>query len=253
LWQAIDWEQLLDAYCSSSHSWIRSSAAAWRDHLGSSLPNVGSATAWNDLVDGEEFVIAMRARMSWVYSHISPPAAVEHDLVPSSAGVSWVLRMLADAVQPGYKIVVEVEERLGVRDFPKLAGQGTRPLGPSAKVLLLQHGVETSSGFDWDYLLAMWPLMSEARTDWVRASPRPKSHDRDNYRAMVEKGGPRHLGVGFGEAQTKITGECMFGARIQFTPDITLGELTVALEEIGLLVLAMAHLEPEQPSKAPSR
>jgi hypothetical protein len=148
--------------------------------------------------------------------------------------------------------MVDVEENLPVRDFPKYAGQsGFRaPLGPSVKVTLLQHGVDTSAGFDWDYLLAMWPLMARARTDWVRNAARPKAvHDREGHRAMIAKGGPAFLGIGFGEAQARINGACMFGARIQLPADIRLKEVLATLHDLCPLILDMAALQWPRPTE----
>lgn len=245
-WRTLTWEAVIDAYCGSAQPWVRTTAEAWRVHLDAAIPKVDSETVWNDLVHREDFVVAMRARMAWLFSNLRPPIGVQHDLVASSAGVSWVLRMFTDVDDQGYRLMVELEERLGVRDFPKLAGTTRRsPIGPSAMVVLSQTGVTTSAGFDWDRLLSMWPAMESARTDWVRSSPRPKNHDRDNYLATVAKGGPKWLGVGFGEAQTKLTKACMFGARVQFAPDITLGELLVEANGLCELVVNLAHRSGE--------
>lgn len=40
---------------------------------------------------------------------------------------------------------------------------------------------------------------------------------------MVAAGGPSFLGFGFGDAQTRLTGGCMFGARFQLPADVTFG------------------------------
>lgn len=124
------------------------------------------------------------------------------------------------ARKPGYWVMVEAEERLPVRDYPKDASALSRRQlrGPSVRVSLLQQGVSTSADFDWDYLLAMWPLMKNARADWVTAAARPRAeHDRENYQAMIGGGGPRYLGIGFGEAQTRQSKQCLFGARFQLS------------------------------------
>jgi PD-(D/E)XK nuclease superfamily len=169
-WRGLTWEALLQAYEDSGHSWVAATARAWRRHLDSALPQVGPGTRWDDLRPGEDFVIAMRARMSWLYSQIRAPAGVEHDLTPSSAGVSWVASLHAPTPVPGYRIMTQVEEYLPVRDWPRhYTAEGFQPLGPSAKVCLYQAGVTTSAGFDWDYLLRLWPVMDQARTDWVSA------------------------------------------------------------------------------------
>ncbi len=245
-WRGITWESLLHAYQGSTNSWVATCAAAWSEHLDRSLPNVGADTVWNGLADGEDFVIAMRARMSWVHGQLAPPAPIEHDLVASAAGVSWVVRLYANAQAPGYQVMVDVEENLPVRDFPKYAGPESRqPRGPSIKVCLLQHGVSTSAGFDWSYLLGMWPLMNAARRDWVTNPAKPRAkHDQAGHQGMVANGGPPYLGIGFGEAQTKISRACMFGARVQLPPNVRLGDLTTSLRDLEQLILDMAKVDP---------
>lgn len=249
-WRGITWEYLLHAYQASANPWVATCAASWSEHLGRSLPYVGADTVWNDLVNGEDFVIAMRARMSWLHRQLAPPPLIEHDLVASTAGVSWVVRMYADAQAPGYQIMIEAEENLPVRDFPKHAGPGSRqPRGPSIKVCLLQHSVQTSAGFDWTYLLRMWPLMNAARSDWVTNPARPRAeHDRDGHQTMVASGGPRYLGIGFGEAQTKISRACMFGARVQLPPNAQLGYVATSLREMYQLIGDMAKVDPSAPT-----
>lgn len=154
--------------------------------------------------------------------------------------------MFSQAAASGYRVMAEVEERMSVRTVPKFADAATHsPLGPSVKVLLLQDGVTTSAGFDWDYLLAMWPLMQAAREDWVRTSANPKHPvDKAKHQAMIANGGPKYLGIGFGERQTRINGQCMFGARFQLAHDITLGDLVTTLEKTGDLLLQMARVQP---------
>lgn len=245
-WQEVTWETLLRAYESSDHSWAAATARAWCHHLDSALPKVGPGTRWNDLRQGEDFVIAMRARMSWLYGEIHAPPGVEHDLVGSSAGVSWVARLYAETPVPGYWIMSEIEENLPVRDYPKyFTTDGHQPLGPSAKVCLYQEGVQTSAGFDWDYLHCLWPVMEQARTDWVRHAARPKAaHDREGYKRIVAAGAPPFLGIGFGDAQAKINQACMFGARIQFSADSTLAQISSEIAALAELTLKLAQKAP---------
>ncbi len=61
---------------------------------------------------------------------------------------------------------------------------------------------------------------------------------------MVANGAPKFLGVGFGERQTRITGQCMFGARIQLPADATLAHVLKEAEELSSLVLELAKIEP---------
>jgi hypothetical protein len=245
-WREVTWETLLRAYEDSGHSWVAATARAWRHHLDSALPKVETGTRWNDLRHGEDFVIAMRARMSWLYGQIHAPAGVEHDLVGSSAGVSWVARLYAETPVPGYWIMSEVEENLPVRDYPRyFTADGPQPLGPSAKVCLCQEGVKTSAGFDWDYLHRLWPMMERARTDWVRHAARPRAaHDRNGYQRIVAAGAPPFLGIGFGDAQAKINQACMFGARIQFPADMTLAEISSEVAALAELTQQLAQVAP---------
>jgi hypothetical protein len=245
-WRGLTWEQVLCAYSASADQWVETTARAWLGHLDVSLPRVDRHTRWNALTPGEDFVIALRARMSWLHGQLRPPAPIEHDLVSSAAGVSWVVRLFADAAVPGYQVLVEVEEYLPVRDFPKSAlPDGPEPRGPSVKVFLAQNDVETSAGYDWDYLLAVWPAMCAARSDWVTNPARPRAaHDRSAHRAMIEKGGPSFLGIGFGNAQAIISKSCMFGARIQLDADIELGDLLYTLTDLYTLIREMADIVP---------
>jgi hypothetical protein len=241
-WTSLTWDELLSAFTLSTNSWVAETATAWRAHLNAALPDVGPDTRWNDLQAGEDFVIALRARMSWVYGAMRPPAPIEHDLVESAAGVSWVPRMNLAARQGGYLLRVEAEENLPVRDFPKYASPSQpAPRGPSVKVCLVQAGVTTSAGFDWEYLLSLWQVMGPARDDWVTVPARPKAeHDRLAWQQMVAAGGPKYLGIGFGEAQARRSGECMFGARFQLPPDVPLQRVADELHGTANLMLTLA-------------
>jgi len=168
-WTGLTWDEVLAVFGRSPNAWVVQTAASWRSHLQAALPNVGPTTRWNGLRSGEDFAIALRARMSWVYGAMHPPPPIVHDLVESAAGVSWVARMTLPARQPGYLIRVEAEENLPDRDFPKYASAtGHAPRGPSVKICLVQTAVTTSAGFDWDnYLRSLWQIMGPARDDWV--------------------------------------------------------------------------------------
>lgn len=144
----------------------------------------------------------------------------------------------------GYTITVEIEENLPVRDYPKYFTAGGRQLlGPSAKVCLCQEDVATSADFDWNYLLRLWPVMQQARDDWVRNAARPKAaHDREGHARIVAAGARPFLGIGFGEAQAKINGVCMFGARIQFPADIALADMSAEIARLSDLTLDLAQI-----------
>ncbi|GGM62556.1 hypothetical protein GCM10011608_54670 [Micromonospora sonchi] len=54
------------------------------------------------------------------------------------------------------------------------------------------------------------------------------------------------MGIGFGEAQAKIDGACMFGARVQLPPTITLGDLVQELSSLYSLIDDMAKVAPPE-------
>jgi hypothetical protein len=241
-WRPVTWERLLAAFQTSPDAWVSQTAEAWLTHLNGALPCVDARTRWNDLQPGEDFVIAMRTRMSWVFSQLHPPPPIDHDLVESAAGASWVARMNLPTSTSGYWIRVEAEENLPVRNFPSKAPATGNPIrGPSVKVCLVQRNVATSAGFDWTYLAGLWPLMAAARRDWATQPARPKAkHDRDGWQAMIARGGPRHLGIGFGDAQARRSHECMFGARFQLPPNVRLRTVVDALHDTANLMITMA-------------
>lgn len=244
-WRPVLWEQLLDAFSGSSDSWVAETARAWREQLAAEMPVVGPSTAWDDLQLGEDFPVALRARMAWVFGQVSPPPRIVPELVGSVSGVSWVLRMVGPASRPGYSVLAEAEEKLPNRNYPKtVSATSRRPRGPSVKVCLLQSDVTTSAGFDWDYLHRMWPLMEAARGDWVTNPPRLKAeHEKAAWRGIVDRGAPRFLGIGFGERQTQISRACMFGARFQLPPDVTLADIVATLHNAAELLLAMSRIQ----------
>jgi hypothetical protein len=120
-------------------------------------------------------------------------------------------------------------------------GDGTRPTGPSIKICLVQIDVATSAGFDWDYLRSLWEIMGPAREDCVTAPARPKApHDRAGWQRMVANGAPKYLGIGYGEAQARQAHECMFGARFQLPPEVTLQRVADELHGTADLMLTPA-------------
>lgn len=117
----------------------------------------------------------------------------------------------------------------------------------------MQTDVRTSAGFDWDYLYSFWPTMAAARKSWVTTSANPKaSHDRAAWTQMVDAGGPRHLGIGFGDNEAKRSGQCMFGARFQLPADTTLAKIADELNATTQLLLDLAAVSPEESPSAPS-
>jgi hypothetical protein len=242
-WRGLTWESVLTVYASSGHPWVAGTARAWLGHLGAVLPEVGPGTVWNDLRPGEDFVIALRARMSWLFGQLQS-SGVACGLATSTAGKSWVVTLEAATPAAGYTVVVEVEEGLSARDYPKyFSTEGRQPRGPSAKVCLCQEGVTTSAGFDWDYLLRLWPVMKQVRGDWVTNAARPRAaHDQEGRARIIAAGAPPFLGIGHGEAQAQNHGFCMFGARVQFRAGITLAELAGEVARLRELSLDLARV-----------
>ena len=244
-WRGLTWESVLTAYASSGHPWVAGTARAWLGHLEAAPPEAGPRTVWNDLRLGEDFAVALRARMSWLFSQLQS-SGVPCELVSSTAGqgVGWIVRLRAATPAAGYAIMVEVEEYLSVRDYPKyFTSEGLKPRGPTAKVCLYQEGITTSAGFDWDHLLRLWPVMEQARSDWVTNAAQPKAaHDREGYARLIAAGAPPFLGIGFGEAQAKSDGFCMFGARVQFPASISLAELSTEVTRLSELALNLARI-----------
>jgi hypothetical protein len=240
-WQKVSWERLLAAFSRSENSWVAETARAWQAHLDHAVPRVEARTRWNDIPAGQDLGLAMQTRMSWVFGRLQPPPGITHDLVVSAAGRSSVVRMYRPAA-PDYQIIAETEEKLPVQEYPRGHEQSPKtPRGPSVKGCLGQNNVHTSAGFDWDYLLSLWPLMAEARQDWVTTSARPRApHDRANWEAMVAKGGPKYLGIGFGEKQAQQNGSPILGARFQLPADISLGRVVDEMQHTARLVTRMA-------------
>lgn len=116
----------------------------------------------------------------------------------------------------------------------------------------MQTNVDTSAGFDWDYLHSLWPTMQAARHDWVTTSANPKApHDRAAWKRTVAAGGPPYLGIGFGDSQAKQSGECMFGARFQLPVDATLAHIAAEFNATTQLILELAALPHASTPHAP--
>jgi hypothetical protein len=250
-WRSVYWEDLLRAMTTSGVPEVAGIASAWLSYVDQKMPRLSADTVWNDLRTGEGFVIAMRARMAWVYRQLRPPPSVEHDLVSSSAGRSWVARFYTRSQKENHWLYAEAEERLSVRNYPKLANDPDwgSVQGPSVKVCLMQKGPRTSADFDWAYLHSLWPTMQAARKDWVTTSAKPKApHDRAAWKQMVDAGGPPHLGIGFGDNEAKRSGQCMFGARFQLPANATLATIAEEFNATAQLLLDLATIPCEGPA-----
>jgi hypothetical protein len=65
-WRTLAWEDALEAYAAGTHPWAAETATAWLAHIAAAMPSLGVATEWGDLRAGEDFVLELRARASWV-------------------------------------------------------------------------------------------------------------------------------------------------------------------------------------------
>jgi hypothetical protein len=179
-WRPISWETLLAPFTRSPNPWVAETSAAWLDHLSTALPIVNARTRWNRLRPGDPIPLVMRARMSWVYSRLKPPAPLVADFMASGGNKAWVARIQMPAPAAGYVVAAEIEDPSG-RSWPaRFESNGPNPVtGPRVWVGLRQHGVDGSEGFNWDYLAALWPLMRSACNDWMATRPGlPAAHDR---------------------------------------------------------------------------
>jgi hypothetical protein len=244
-WTGTSWESILRAFAGSTHSWVRETAEAWLVHTARALPEVDARTRWNAVPAGDNFALAMRARMAWVYRRLAPPQQVTSQLVQSGGSKAWVALVRTPAALAGYDIGAEAETR-GARSWPVV---GSPEPSAAARVGmwvgLRQPDVVTSANFDWEYLLLLWRQMAPTRGDWVTTRPGlPAPHDRDGWRRI---GSPASLGFGFGDREARRSGTCMFGARLELPPDTRLGDVADELQQIADLIARLAAV-----SAAPS-
>lgn len=250
-WGELSWETVLQAYAQSEHPWVSATAHAWLGQLDRLVPRVDEDTVWNDVPDDPPaFELALRARITWL-THQLDGMSVERDLVQSSGGGIWVLRFWAETAVRNLRVQVEVQEGMTAYEWrhdPHRRYQD-RLKGPAPVVSLRLSDIDTSATFDWELLRRVFAehvldANGEPLPDWPwQLTPANPRHpvDRAAWKAMVEAGGPNWLGKGFGMAiATKTYRECLFGARMQLAPTLTLGQIRDELLRLEPLVLAMA-------------
>lgn len=250
-WNALSWEAVLAAYSDSLHPWVAATAAAWLAQLDELVPAVDADTVWNDVPDdARAFELALRARIAWLTHHLKG-SSLQRDIVQSSGGGIWVLRFWADTAIPNLRVQVEVQEGMTAYEWRHDPDRHYRDRlkGPAPVVSLRLSDVDTSESFDWDLLHHVFTehvlnANGEPHPDWPwQLTPANPRHpvDRAAWSAMVAAGGPKWLGKGFGMAvATKAYRECLFGARMQLTPTLTLGQIRDELLRLEPLVLAMS-------------
>lgn len=250
-WGDLSWEAVLRTYAQSEHPWVAATAQAWLGQLDRLVPAVDEETVWNDVPDdASAFELALRARIAWLAHHLDD-ISLERDLVQSSGGGIWVLRFWADTTVPNLRVQVEVQEGMTAYEWRHDPDRRYRDRlkGPAPVVSLRLSDVDSSEAFDWGLLRRVFAehVLDEngdALPDWPwQLTPANPRHpvDRAAWKAMVEAGGPKWLGKGFGMAvATKAYRECLFGARMQFAPTLTLGQIRSELLRLEPLVLAMS-------------
>lgn len=250
-WGELSWESLLAAYSMSEHPWVAATARAWLAQLDVLVPAVDAETVWNDVPDdARDFELALRARIAWLAHHLDD-LTLERDIIQSSGGGIWVLRFWAETQVPKLRVQVEVQEGMTAYEW----GADTkrryrdRVKGPAPVVSLRLSDVDSSESFDWELLRRVFAehalnANGDPLPDWPwQLTPANPRHpvDRAAWSAMVAAGGPKWLGKGFGMAvATKAYRECLFGARMQLAPALTLGEIRDELLRLEPLVLAMS-------------
>lgn len=250
-WQSLTWEDVLAAHAASEHPWVAMTAQAWLAQLDTLIPKVDAATVWNAVPgDVAGFELALRARIAWL-GHHGAPSGLGCDIVQSSGGGSWVLRLWADTSAPGLRVQVEVQEGMPAYEwgFDPARRFRDRLRGPAPLVGLRLSDVDTSADFDWGLLhrvfaahvldgqgspLPQWP--------WQLTSASPRHRvDRAAWTAMIDAGGPKWLGKGFGMATATRHRECLFGARMQFDPSLTLAQVRDQIAALAPLIVALAE------------
>ncbi len=251
-WTSLTWEATLRRYAASSHPWVRATAAAWIEQLDALVPAIDANTVWNDVPDDAPGLeLALRARIAWLSSRLDQWCGLEHDIVPSSGGGNWAVRMWTDAPTTGHFVTAELQEGLTAYEWKPDPVRPYRSRLPGPVVLLgmRQEGTRTSADFDWHLLKRMFEekVLTGAGTpaddrNWQTTSARPTHPiDKQNWQAIVAAGAPPWLGKGWGMKVAEGTESCLFGARFGLRPSSTLGEIEDELRRLQPLLERMAR------------
>lgn len=250
-WDNRTWEKLLAPFTSSEVPWVATTAAAWLDHIASQVPAVDGATVWNE-VDGIDLYLALRLRAAYLYENVSVPEGSSKSIVEIGSGGLYVAIVDAPIPGSGYTVRWEATEHLPTQDVGKLVdGSGLR--GVEVRFFLVQQGVRTSKGYDWDHLGRLWHeyLAAEEWIPWRQYPPRKRLQwEIDGVDRLKELGAPAFLGNGYGEGQAKLSGEVELGARFVLPPTTTLAEATKVLSRVAIIGSRMAR-HPVAPKIVP--
>ena len=250
-WKSLTWESVLTAHAQSKNAWVAATARAWLVQLASLVPPVDGETVWNDVPDDPGgFELALRARIAWLSRQMDGWCDLPHDIVPSSGGGNWAVRIWSPATTPGHFVTAEIQEGLTAYEWRADPNRPYRERVPGPVVLLglRQDDVTTSADFDWSLLHELFAehvldAAGAPRGDraWHLTAPRPNDPiDRANWQAIVEAGAPKWLGKGWGMKVAQSAQSCLFGARFQLPPGSTLGEIDAELRTLQPLIQGMA-------------
>lgn len=251
-WMGLTWEDVLSAYASSAHPWVAATAQAWLDQLSALVPFVDGGTVWNDVPDGAaDMELSLRARVAWLSRQMDEWCTLDRDMVSSSGGGTWAIRLWSPATTSGHLVTAEVQEGMSAYEWRPDADRPYRDRLRGAVVLLglRQDFVTTSAGFDWALLHHLFDehVLDDAGQprdgrNWHRTAPRPNDPtDKANYQAIVAAGAPKWLGKGWGMKVAQSGHSCVFGARYQLPPTATLAEIDAELRTLEPLIRKMAN------------
>jgi len=241
-WQNQTWEQLLEPFASSTVEWVAVTAGAWLAHISSQVPAVDGTTVWND-IEGVELYLGLRLRSAYLYENVVVPNGSSRSVRETGSGGLYVAIVDSPIPDSGYTVRWEATESLPTQDVGRLTdGRGLR--GVDVRFFLVQQGVTTSRGYDWDRLSRLWRTFLEPETwiPWRTGVPKKKvDWERDGVARLHASGVPNFVGVGYGEGQAKLSGEVEFGARFVLPPTTTLKDASDALSRVALIGSRMAQ------------
>ncbi|MEU4089165.1 PD-(D/E)XK nuclease family protein [Streptomyces aureus] len=241
-WHNQTWEKLLASFVSSPIPWVATTAAAWLRHIASEVPAVDGTTVWNQ-IDGINLYLALRLRSAYLYDNVTVPPGSSRSVQEIGSGGLYVAIVDAPVPDSGYAVRWEATEHLPTQDVGKLT-DGTGLRGIEVRFHLVQQNVTSSRSYDWDHLSLLWHqyLAAEAWIPWRPHPPRKRLQwEIDGVARLRQLGSPAFLGYGFGEGQTKLSGEVEFGARFVLPPSTTLAEATGVLSRVAVIGSRMAR------------